>query len=162
MDAYERHGRALLRKAERLLLSREDARDVVQGLFLDLLEDPTTPHDLPFLYRAVTHRCLTLLRDEKNRGRLLGEHDATLRGQARCARIALDDRVLGLDALARLVVELDEIEGEILVAHFFDDMTQEEIAEQIGLSRKTVGKKLEEVKARARSLVANGEEVSRG
>ena len=157
MDAYERHGRALLRKAERLLLSREDARDVVQGLFLDLLEDPGTSQDLPFLYRAVTNRCLTLLRDEKNRARLLREHDVVLRGQARRANLDLDDKVLGLDAVARLASELDEVEAQIFVAHFYDDMTQEEIAAQIGLSRKTVGRKLDHVKERARALVSGAE-----
>ena len=35
--------------------------------------------DLPYLYRAVTNRCLTFLRDESNRARLLERNDASLR-----------------------------------------------------------------------------------
>ena len=37
MDLYQRHGRALLRKAERILRSKADAQDLVHALFLDLL-----------------------------------------------------------------------------------------------------------------------------
>jgi DNA-directed RNA polymerase specialized sigma24 family protein len=50
MEAYERYGRALLRKAERVLGNREDARDVVQGLFADLHQKLDAPMDLPYLY----------------------------------------------------------------------------------------------------------------
>ena len=38
MDIYRRYGPALLRKATRLLGNRDDALDVVQGLFTDLFE----------------------------------------------------------------------------------------------------------------------------
>ena len=70
MDAYLRYGPALVRKAERMLLSRADAQDVVQALFLDLLQEPDPRTELPFLYRAATDRCLNYLRDAKNRARL--------------------------------------------------------------------------------------------
>ena len=69
MDAYQRHGRALLRKAERMLGNRADAQDLVQSLFLDLLQMGESP-DLPYLYRAITNRCLTYIRDTSNRTRL--------------------------------------------------------------------------------------------
>lgn len=142
MDAYARYGRALLRKAERILGSRADAQDLVQGLFVDLLEKDDAV-DLPYLYRAITNRCLTFLRDERNRARLLAEHDDALRGPIRTRS---DDRIVDLDLLAKLVSTLDETTLEILVYRFFDDMTQEEIASMTGISRKTVGKKLDDVR----------------
>lgn len=146
MDAYARYGRALLRKAERILGRREDAQDVVHALFVDLLargaEAPAP--DLPYLYRAVTNRCLTFLRDEKNRARLLEANDEPLRGPV---RTRCDDHVVGVDLLVKLSRELDETTLEILTYRFFDDMTQEEIASVTGLSRKTVGKKLDDVRA---------------
>ena len=71
MELYRRYGPALLRKAERMLQDRDEAKDLVQGLFLDLLQRPATPADLPYLYRAITHRCLNHLRDRRNQGRLL-------------------------------------------------------------------------------------------
>src|SRR5262249_32295202 len=101
MDLYRRYGPALLRKAERMLQDRDEAKDVVQGLFLDLLQRPAAPADLPYLYRAITHRCLNHLRDARNRGRLLSGADAdeTLRGPA---RTRLDDRVVDRQLLANL------------------------------------------------------------
>jgi DNA-directed RNA polymerase specialized sigma24 family protein len=60
--AYRVFGPALVRKAERLLRSREDAVDVVHALFADLIPSWTPDVDLPYLYRAVTNRCLNLVR----------------------------------------------------------------------------------------------------
>jgi RNA polymerase sigma-70 factor (ECF subfamily) len=149
-EAYDRYGRALIRKAERILGSRDDALDVVHSLFADLVEQTPAPVlDLPYLYRAVTNRCLTLLRDEKNRARLLAEHDVALRGPT---RTRLDDRVVDTDLLAKLVARLEPVESEILVAHVFDDMSQDEIASLVSLSRKTVGKKLEKIAEVARDV----------
>jgi RNA polymerase sigma factor (sigma-70 family) len=150
MEAYERYGRALLRKAERVLGNREDARDVVQGLFADLHQKLDAPLDLPYLYRAVTNRCLTLLRDEANRARLLERRD---QGLAPAARTRCDDTVIGRDLLVKLVRELDEPEGEVLMYRYLDDMTQEEIATLLGLSRKTIGRRLERIREAVRRLV---------
>src|SRR5580693_7517198 len=111
MDAYERYGRALLRKAERIVGNREDARDILQALFVDLYQRSDAPMDLPYLYRAVTNRCLTFLRDEANRARLLERHGAAL---APPARTRCDDHVIGIDLLTKLVRELDEAEIEVL------------------------------------------------
>jgi RNA polymerase sigma factor (sigma-70 family) len=144
-DAYARYGRALLRKAERILQSRDDAEDMVHGFFTDLLDSPSSQAtlDLPYLYRSITNRCLTFLRDSKNRARLLETHDQALRGTI---RTRCDDRAIDMDLLLKLTQALDEPTLEILVCRFFDDMTQEEIAEHLGVSRKTVGKKLDDIR----------------
>jgi RNA polymerase sigma factor (sigma-70 family) len=55
-----------------------------------------------------------------------------------------------MQLLTRLVNELDEAHAEVLICHYFDDMSQVEIAELLGTSRKTVGLRL----ARIRALVA--------
>lgn len=151
MDAYRRYGPALLRKAERMLQSRADAQDVVQGLFVDLLERGEMPTELPYLYRAVTRRCLNHLRDGKNRARLLEEQQPALRGPV---RTRLDDEVIGLDLLARLAERLDDGAAEVLVYRYVDDLTQEEIASLVGASRKTVGQRLERVREAVRALGA--------
>jgi RNA polymerase sigma factor (sigma-70 family) len=150
MEAYERHGRALIRRALRLVGNADDARDLVQGLFVDLYPRTDVPLDLAYLYRAVTNRCLTFLRDESNRARLLERNVSTL---APPPRTRCDDRVIGLDLLAKLLRELDEAETEVLTYHYLDDMTQEEIATLLGLSRKTVGKRLERVRQVVRRVV---------
>jgi RNA polymerase sigma factor (sigma-70 family) len=149
MEAYRRYGPSLLRKAERMLQDRDEAQDLVQALFVDLLQRPETPADLPYLYRAVTHRCLNHLRDRRNQGRLLAGHDQTLRGQA---RTRLDERVVDRQLLAALADRIDAEAWEILVYHFVDDMTQDEIAALIGASRKTVVRRLQAIRVEARRL----------
>ena len=153
MDAYERYGRALLRKAERMVGNREDARDILQALFADLLANPSSAQatmDLPYLYRAMTNRCLTFLRDESNRARLRDRHDVAL---APAPRTACDERAIGVDLLVKLVRELEPGESEVLAYRYLDDMTQEEIAELLGLSRKTIGKRLDRIREAVRRVV---------
>lgn len=159
MSFYERHGRALLRKAERILGSRADAQDVVQALALDLLQKGEEP-DLPYLYRAVTNRCLTFVRDEKNRARLLAADSESLAQARGPIRTRCDERAIDMDLLLKLSRRLDDRTLEIVFYRFFDDMTQEEIATMLGLSRKTVGKKLDDVRALVDEL--SGDDVKRG
>jgi RNA polymerase sigma-70 factor (ECF subfamily) len=150
MEAYRRYAPALLRKAERMLQSRADAQDVVQALFVDLLQQTTPQSDLAYLYRAVTNRCLNMLRDQAVRSRLLSQHDVLLRGPV---RTSCEARAIDLDLLAKLVLVLDREGAEILVYRYFDDMPQEEIAELLGLSRKTIGQRLARIRDAVNRLV---------
>lgn len=149
-------GPALVRKAERMLRSREDAIDVVHALFADLLPSWTSDVDLPYLYRAVTNRCLNLVRDRGTRARLL-ERSAS--AAAPLGRVRLDDEVVGLGLLAALAEQLDDAHLQVLVCRFFDDMTQEEIARHLGVSRKTVGKRLDRIRDTVTAL-RGGKEAS--
>jgi RNA polymerase sigma-70 factor, ECF subfamily len=147
--AYRAYGPALVRKAERVLRSREDAIDVVHALFADLLPRWSRDVDLPYLYRAVTNRCLNLVRDRGTRARLL-EREAT--AAAPIGRVRLDDEVVGVGLIGALADRLDAGHLEVLVARFVDDMTQEEIAAHLGVSRKTVGKRLDRIRDEVISL----------
>lgn len=124
------------------MVGAADASDVVQGLFVDLLQRGDVPLDLPYLYRAVTNRCLTLLRDESNRARLLERGGPP----ARSSRVSVDERVIDRDLLEKLVRELDPDHSEVLAYRYLDDMTQDEIATLLGLSRKTIGHRLERIR----------------
>ena len=142
-SAYRTWGPALVRKAERILRSREDAIDVVHALFADLLPRWTQDVDLPYLYRAVTNRCLNVVRDRGTRARLLErEHTSA----APVGRVRLEDQVVGIGLIAALADRLDGGHLDVLVARFVDDMTQDEIAEHLGLSRKTIGKRLDRIR----------------
>lgn len=148
-EAYQRHGAAIRRKAERILQNREDAGDVVQQLFVDLVERGVERVDLPYLYRAVTNRCLNFIRDQRNRERLLERQEVALRGPA---RVRCDDQVIGLDLLCRLSGALDDRHLEVLVCRYVDDMTQDEIAALCRTSRKTIGKRLQRIREEVASL----------
>lgn len=149
MQAYDRYAPALLRKAQRLLGSAVDAEDIVHGLFVDLLQKGDDSPELPYLYRAVTNRCLTPLRDRDNRTRLLARHEPALRGPI---RTRVDDRAMGLDLLAHLLERLEPAHVETLVYRFFDDMSLDEIADVMQVSRKTVGNRLARVQEEVESL----------
>ena len=145
--AYRAYGPALVRKAERVLRSREDAVDVVHALFVDLIPRWSRDVDLPYLYRAVTNRCLNLLRDARTRARLLErEQPAPER------RVRVDDEIVGTTLIAQLADRLDQGHLEVLVCRFVDDMTQDEIAAHLGLSRKTIGKRLDRIRAEVQAL----------
>jgi RNA polymerase sigma-70 factor (ECF subfamily) len=148
--AYGTYGPALVRKAERILRSHDDAVDVVQSLFVDLIQRERSV-DLPYLYRAVTNRCLNQLRDRATRARLLEQHPAP----APVARVRCDDAVIGGELLVRLHDKLDEAHLDVLIARFVDDMTQDEIAEHLGVSRKTIGKRLARIREEVIALVGD-------
>lgn len=140
VDTYRRYGPALLRKARRLLRNEDDARDAVQALFVELIARDELIGELPYLYRALTHRCLNAIRDEKNRTRLLERESPALAG---ATRIAPDTQALGLAALCKLSDLVEESVMETLVYRFYDEMGLEEIAVTMRVSRKTVQNRLQ-------------------
>jgi RNA polymerase sigma factor (sigma-70 family) len=152
METYRRYAPALIRKAERMLQSHDDALDVVQALFVELLQRDSSEVDLPYLYRAVTNRCLNLIRDSSARRHLLSRQDVVLRGPVRST---CEDRAIDLDLLTKLSARLDRQSAEILVYRYVDDMTQEEIASLLGLSRKTIGHRLDRIHETVRELIEN-------
>lgn len=153
LEAYRLYGPALLRKAERVLANSDDASDVVQTLFAELIGRGGERFELPLLYRAVTNRCLNMIRDRKNRERLLAREEPALRGMA---RVRCDDAVVGLDLLCKLSARLDARHMEVLVCRYVDDMGVEEIAQLVGQSRKTVGKRLARIRDEVAALVGGG------
>ena len=157
MELYRRYGPALVRKAERMLGNRDDARDAVQGLFVDLL-DRTLPVELrgdapegalPYLYRALTNRCLNQLRDARTRARLLEREERLFHP----ARLRCEDAIVSLDVLTKLCARLDPKVAEVLVYRYVDDLTQEEIAQLSGTSRKTVHARLAKIQDAVRALM---------
>ncbi len=150
-EAYQRYGPALLRKAERILRNPDDAMDIVQCLFVDLISHPPKSLELPYLYTAVTNRCLNLIRNQANQSRLLALEQDTLRGPE---RTSLGDTVLSLDLLTRLLTQLDTKSAQIVIYHFLDDQSQGEVATQMGISRRAVVKRLAKIRALATSLAA--------
>jgi RNA polymerase sigma-70 factor (ECF subfamily) len=152
MDAYLRHGAALLRKARRMLGSEADAEDVVQSVFVELYQRGRVGGlDLPYLYRAVTTRCLNQVRDRGNRARLLARQEPALRGPV---RTRCDDEVIGVDLMCKLVDGLDAACAEVLVYRYFDDLTLDEIAELQAVSRKTVSARLARIREAVLALGA--------
>jgi RNA polymerase sigma-70 factor (ECF subfamily) len=150
MDMYQRYGPALLRKARRVLRNEDDALDVVQGLFTDLFERGQHEADLPYLYRALTNRCLTMLRNRNTRARLLERESPAIR---EVVRTRCDDHVIGDDLLLKLTDRLDDDAAQVLIYRYWDDLDQTEIAEMMGVSRKTVVRRMATIRTELLDLV---------
>ena len=135
---YAAHGHVVLRRARQILNDEAEAQDVLQEVFMSFLLAPTqfagNSSVTTFLYSASTNRCLNRLRDGKNRKRLLS-------GQATTE--AIDARSEHLTQVRQLLARLPEELAEIVVYYYLDEMTHEEIADQLGCSRRQVGNLLE-------------------
>jgi RNA polymerase sigma-70 factor (ECF subfamily) len=133
-NAYRDHGHMVLRRARRILGNEEEARDIVQELFTQLARGrgfEGRSSVTTFLYAATTNLCLTRIRNEKTRARLLAARPPA--GEAAAA--TAEARV----TLAELLGELPRELADVAVYYHADEMTQEEIAEVLGCSRRRVG-----------------------
>jgi len=135
---YASHGHLVLRRARQILNDEAEAQDVLQEVFMSLLHAPGqfagTSSITTFLYSLSTNRCLNRLRDRKTRKRLLA---------ARATVEATDARGEPLAQLRQLLTRLPaELAAVVIYAHL-DEMTHEEIADQLGCSRRQVGNLLE-------------------
>jgi RNA polymerase sigma-70 factor (ECF subfamily) len=138
---YRQHGHIVLRRARRLLGNEVDAFEVLQEVFLSLLENSAQLDRarslVAFLYGATSHHCLNRLRNQHNRARLMEDHTDSVPEAAAPARA--DD----LAAVAQVLARLPADQARAAFHHHHDGMTHEEIALVMGCSRRHVGDLLE-------------------
>jgi RNA polymerase sigma factor (sigma-70 family) len=116
---YETYAERLLNQCYRILLSREQAEDVVQDLFLRLpgiIGEFRGESALgTWLYRVAHNMCLNRLQQAKNRAKLEWENAGDLAPRARGTSVELNDllakALAGLDAETRSLLWLKEGEG---------------------------------------------------
>lgn len=136
-ELYGRYSRSVFRRARTLLGDDDAARDATQEVFLRALRAATTPEFAPnplaWLYRTTTNLCLNRLRDAKRRGELLSH----LRPDE-CDSDASESRVV----VQRILEQIPEQLQDVAVYYYVDELTHEEIASLIGVSRRTVGNRL--------------------
>lgn len=122
-----------------MLGNPQDAEDVVQTMFIDLITKRRTEVSMSYLYRAATTRCINRIRNRRRRRDLLERH-GTATILIRDGDLA--ERVISLDLLTRLLDRLEGPHADVFVYLFLDHMTQAEVAGLMGTSRKTVGHRL--------------------
>lgn len=137
-EAYRTFGPAVYRRCLRLLRDREAAHDATQEVFVRLVRDLSKLEDpaiaLPWLYRVATNHCLNQLRNAGRRGETaIGELEV-----AAPAAPSFPDRHLAATVLARF----DEGTQAVAVGVLVDGMGHEELAGALGISRKTVERRL--------------------
>jgi RNA polymerase sigma-70 factor (ECF subfamily) len=150
-ELYRTYGPAVYRRCLRLLRDREAAQDAAQEVFVKLVRDIAKLDDpqivLPWIYRVATNHCLNVLRDRGRRGEAtLG--DLEIAGGP--AEPSFPDKHLANAVLSRF----DEGTRAVAVGVLVDGMGHEELASALGISRKTVERRLSRFLERARRLVS--------
>ena len=151
---YRRLGPYIYRRCLKLLANPEEARDATQEVFVRLIRHAGRLNDdqayLPWMYRVSTNYCLNQLRGKK---RLEFHQPENLEPE--------DYRTIGrLEArnlIVILIAKCDDRTAQIAVHRFIDGMGQEEIAGVMNLSRRTVGKKLKQLRLMAQDLALQNE-----
>ncbi len=148
---YRAHGHAVFRRARRILRNDDDARDVVQDVFLEIFRHPerfeARSSIATYLYAAATHASLNRIRDGKNRTRLVAIESA---GRSVLAPARGEDRALACEILAGL----SDDDAALAVYLYCDELTHEEIAELCGWSRRHVGDLAKRLRLRITERVA--------
>jgi RNA polymerase sigma factor (sigma-70 family) len=136
-EIYRQHAPMIFRRARGVLANEAEAHEIVQQIFLDLLEGRNefsgTSSVTTWLYSVTTHLCLNRLRDGRNRSRLLDQQVAPA-GESTSTGGA-EERATLHQLLRRLPEEL----AMVAIHYYLDEMTQDEIAEVMGCSRRHVG-----------------------
>ena len=147
---YRAHAPSVFRRARNLLGSDADAHDVVSDVFLSLYERPAQFQGRSrlstFLYSMTTNLCLNRLRRQRQRAEL---HEKVVHFSKSTPPPSPDHVV----QLRKLLETVPEALAQVAVYYHLDELTQDEIAEILGCSRRHVGNLL----ARLHDWVANEE-----
>ena len=151
---YLHHGRALQQRARALLGSRDEAEDVLQEVFLAMVASPGLHRGeasaFTLLYQMVTHKALDRCRARVRRQGWFEQ----LRGGSEAGANGCRGSIESVDAVRDLQRMARSEAPRVLTAallHFVDGHTQGEVAEVLGVSRKTVVRMLGQLAGRARA-----------
>ena len=130
-----------------------EAEDAAQEVFLTILVKGRTFRGEAqlgtWIYRVTTNLCLNRLRG--GRRRETREQAEAVRDWLAAGGFDPEQRVEARRQLERLLADVDELAQEVFVLKYLDGLTQEEIAEVTGKSRRTVGKRLALLEERLRT-----------
>jgi len=148
---YRQYGPVVYRRCLRILKDPEAAKDATQEVFVKLVRDMAKLEDratvLPWIYRVATNYCLNHLRNASRRGEDAELPDLELSDQAPAD-------LLPTRAIAgQLLEQFDATTRTVAVGVLVDGMEHEEVAALLGISRRTVARKLERFLEAARAFL---------
>jgi RNA polymerase sigma factor (sigma-70 family) len=156
---YSEHGYLVLRRCMAYLGDVSRAQDALQEVFVRALRSADgfrgDASARTWLCRIADHLCIDLLRRERRSPfvALPAGEGAEAARDAELASALLSDDGDALRTARSLMNALDGQSQRLAVLCFIDELTQEEIAAELGLSRRTVGKRIKALRERARNLL---------
>lgn len=144
---YRLYAPVVFRRARRMLGREADALDAVQEVFERMWkhsrEFRAEARPMTWVYRIATNVCLNLLRSRGVReGWADGAEEPSSSGSEAESR----------NLLRVWLAHLDQRELAIATLLYIDGLTQEEAAQVLGLSRKTIGREVEKLRGKAALL----------
>ena len=154
-DIFREHSRMVYRTAYSITGSWQDAEDVLQTIFLRLLQRDVAIEFMKnpgaYLYRSAVNLSLNIVQSRK-RNDISGDLER-LEAPAVAADAYTDDadrmQRLLLDAIAQLRPKM----VEILILHYEHNYSDAQIAKMLGTSRGTIAVTLYRAKARLKKLM---------
>jgi RNA polymerase sigma-70 factor, ECF subfamily len=155
---YSEHGYLVLRRCVAYLGAASRAQDALQKVFVDALRSAdgfrAEANPRTWLYRIADQLCIDILRNERRSSFVpiaadVGNDPAR---SSQLESVLIGDDGDALRTACGLMHALDAQTQRLAVLCFVDELTQDEIAEELGLSRRTVGKRINALRERARGL----------
>lgn len=142
---YRKYAPIIYARCRRILGDARAAEDATQETFVRVLRHlakaPDADEALRWIYRIATNYCLNELRDRQSRPLPIedaGEHAHTAAD--------FDSR----DFVIRVLGQLPPQTAQIAWLHFIDGLAREEVGRVLGISLRTVGNRLAELREAAR------------
>jgi RNA polymerase sigma factor (sigma-70 family) len=142
---YDRHGHAVFAHCKRLLGSSEAAEDATQEVFMRALRQsgrwPEAVDVRPWLFRIATNYCLNELRSRRVRA-----HGPPQLAMALTSN--LEDCLMARSEVGQLFERLPKRARDVARLTYVEGMLQQEVAQALGVSRRTVVNCLTELRSR--------------
>jgi len=151
-ELYQKCAPAIYAHCRRILRSPAAARDATQETFVRVLaRGPRFPNDddgRRYLYRVSTNVCLNQIREVKVHTRAT----ASLRVRPLSSR-SVEGRHADREFVAAVLDRCGEVGATVAVMHYVEGMSKVEIAETLGVTRRTVFSRLRKVARIGRDLL---------
>ena len=144
---YNEMAPAAMAKSFSILGDRGLAADVTQEVFIKLWqkggEFPNKKAVYSWIYRSCHNRCIDFWRSAASR---YESADDTVLAMQIDETLRLDEMMIQKQNLEQVFKKLNKREAEVLGFIVIDQMTQEEVAEFVGVSRKTIVRMVAKIK----------------
>jgi RNA polymerase sigma-70 factor (ECF subfamily) len=152
---YRAYGPTLYARCRRILGDDAAAADATQETFLRLYKHleraPDTQHALAWIYRVATHYCLNLERNRRRRAEPMAELPEL--GGPHLEQVLLD-----ADLARRLIARAPEKVASVAWLYHADGLSQDEVAQVLVISRRTVVTRLAEFEKNAHKFAQRSDE----
>ena len=154
VELYRAHGGAIYARCRRILGDHPTAQDATQETFLRVYRHidraPSAREALRWIYRIATNYCLNEIRGRKQRPELVERLP-----EPPPADLA-DDPIADRQLVRRIVHQVPEKLRTVAWLYHVDGLEQAEVADILGISRRTVVSRLAEFQERGRQVLERG------